>query len=454
MIQPERVEWLRSGEPGREGFVLLWVQSSVRTRDNHALEYAAGEARRLGVPLAAVFALNPAYPEANARHFQYLLEGLRDLRAGLAARGIPLSVRVGDPPEVVREAARGASLVVTDRGYLRPGRQWRASLAGRLEVPFVQVESDAVVPIRVVSQKQEVGARTLRPKLQRVLERFLVPLEVQEGAKGHPDWDPGLDVSDPARTVRALGVDGSVPPGEEEGGEGKALARLSHFVIHLLPSYDAGRRDPNVDGGSRLSAYLHYGHLSPLTAALAARQHSEGGPGLDTFLEEMIVRRELSFNFCEFNPAYERYEGLPTWARATLEAHAADPRPHLYTREELDAAATHDPYWNAAQREMVRTGRMHNALRMYWGKKILEWTATPQEAYATALFLNNRYQLDGRDANSYAGVGWIFGLHDRPWARRPIFGTVRYLAASGLRRKFDADGYARRWAEGGHVELP
>lgn len=309
----------------------------------------------------------------------------------------------------------------------------------------MQVESDAVVPIRVVSHKQEVGARTLRPKLQRVLERFLVPLEVQEGAKGHPDWDPGLDVSDPALTVRALGVDGSVPPGGEEGGEVQALARLSHFVTQLLPSYDAGRRDPNVDGGSRLSASLHYGHLSPLTAALAARQHSEGGPGLDTFLEEMIVRRELSFNFCEFNPAYERYEGLPTWARATLEAHAADPRPHLYTREELDAAATHDPYWNAAQREMVRTGRMHNALRMYWGKKILEWTATPQEAYATALFLNNRYQLDGRDANSYAGVGWIFGLHDRPWARRPIFGTVRYLAASGLKRKFDADAYAQRW---------
>ncbi|BDP43217.1 deoxyribodipyrimidine photo-lyase [Deinococcus aetherius] len=446
MIQPERVQVLRPGEPGGKGFVLLWVQSSVRTRDNHALEYAAGEARRLGQPLAAVFGLNPDYPEANARHFQYLLEGLRDLRAGLAARGIPLSVRVGNTPDEVLKAVQGASLVVTDRGYLRIQRQWRADLAGRLTVPFIQVESDAVVPVRTVSDKQEFAARTIRPRIHRHLERFLVPVEVQDGAQGHPDWDPGLEVGDPELTVRALGVDNSVPPGEEEGGEVKALARLTHFVTRLLPRYDSGRRDPNVDGGSRLSAYLHYGHLSPLTAALAAREHSDGGPGLDAFLEEMIVRRELSFNYCEFNPAYDRYEGLPAWTRATLEEHAADPRPHLYTREQFDAAATHDRYWNAAHTEMVRTGRMHNAMRMYWGKKILEWSASPREAYDRALWLNNRYELDGRDANSYVSVGWVFGLHDRPWARRKVFGTVRYLAASGLNRKFDAEAYARRWA--------
>ncbi|MFC4453909.1 deoxyribodipyrimidine photo-lyase [Deinococcus sonorensis] len=446
MIQPERVVALRPGEPGRGGFVLLWVQSSVRTRDNHALEYAAGEARRLGVPLAAVFGLNPGYPEANARHFQYLLEGLRDLKVGLAARGIPLAVRVGHTPDEVLNAAQGACLVVTDRGYLRVQRQWRAELAGRLAVPFIQVESDAVVPIRTVSDKQEFAARTIRPKIHRLLDRFLVPLDVEDGAQGHPDWDPGLDVGDPALTVRALGVDNSVSPGEEEGGEVKGLQRLTHFVTRLLPRYDAGRRDPNVDGGSRLSGYLHYGHVSPLTAALAARQHSDGGPGLDAFLEEMIVRRELSFNFCEFNPMYDSYDGLPTWSREALEQHAADPRPVLYTREQLDAAQTHDRAWNAAQTEMVRTGRMHNALRMYWGKKILEWSSTPREAYDRALWLNNRYELDGRDANSYVSVGWLFGLHDRPWARRPIFGTVRYLAESGLNRKFDTDAYVRRWS--------
>lgn len=445
MIQPERVGTLRPGEPERGGFVLLWVQSSVRTHDNHALEYAVAEARRLGAPLAAVFGLTPDYPEANARHFQYLLEGLRDLRKRLEARGIPLRVGVGHTPDVVLEAARGASLVVTDRGYLRIQRQWRADLAARLTVPFVQVESDAVVPIRTASDKQEYAARTIRPKLHRQLERFLVPVDVQEGAQGHPDWDPGLEVSDPALTVRALGVDNSVPPGDEEGGEAAAFARLDHFITRLLPAYDSGRRDPNVDGGSRLSAYLHYGHISPLTAALAAREHSDGGLGLDAFLEEMIVRRELSFNYCEFNPAYDRYEGLPDWTRQTLEQHATDPRPHLYSREQFDAAQTHDRYWNAAHTEMVRTGRMHNAMRMYWGKKILEWSATPQEAYATTLWLNNRYELDGRDANSYVSVGWVFGLHDRPWARRPIFGTVRYLAESGLNRKFDAEAYVRRW---------
>ncbi|MFC6802115.1 hypothetical protein ACFQDE_10630 [Deinococcus caeni] len=200
-----------------------------------------------------------------------------------------------------------------------------------------------------------------------------------------------------------------------------------------------------MDGSSRLSAHLHYGHLSPLSAAIAAREH--GGPGADAFLEELIVRRELSFNLCTYNPHYDRYAGLPAWARATLEEHAGDRREHTYTRAELDAAQTHDPYWNAAQRQMTRTGRMHNYMRMYWGKKVIEWTPTPQQAYTEMLWLNNRHEQDGRDPNSYAGIGWVLGLHDRPWTRRPIFGTVRYMNAGGLKRKFDIDKYARQWAE-------
>ncbi|CAM4090657.1 deoxyribodipyrimidine photo-lyase [Deinococcus marmoris] len=444
MIHDSRIQPLRSGAPAKGAFVLLWVQASVRTRDNHALEYAVRQANERGLPLVAVFGLTPDYPEANARHFQYLLEGLRDLRANLAARGIPLSIRLGKPPEMVLEAAReGAALVVTDVGYLNVQRAWRDWLKAQLEVPFVQVESEAVIPVHSVSGKQEYAARTIRPKIHRLWHEYLVPLEEHELAAQTDDWEAGLDVGDPAALVKTLPVDHGVPPGTEAGGEDAALERVSEFIELDLAQYDARRNDPNVEGSSRLSAYLHYGHLSPLTAALAAREH--GGPGADAFLEELIVRRELSFNLCTFNPQYDQYDGLPDWARKTLEEHAGDRREYLYTREQFDAAQTHDPYWNAAQNQMVRTGRMHNYMRMYWGKKILEWTPNPRDAYAEMVWLNNRYEQDGRDANSYAGMGWVLGLHDRPWARRPIFGMVRYMNAGGLKRKFDADAYAARW---------
>ncbi|GGL77526.1 deoxyribodipyrimidine photo-lyase [Deinococcus aerolatus] len=444
MIHDSRIQPLRPGTPGPGRFVLLWVQASARTRDNHALEYAVRRANNLGLPLVAVFGLTPDYPEANARHFQYLLEGLRDLRVNLAARGVPLSIRMGRPPEVALEAAReGAALVVTDVGYLNLQRAWRDWLKAQLEVPFVQVESEAVIPVRTVSGRLEYAARTIRPKLHRLLGDYLVPLEEQELRAQTNDWEMGLDVGDPAALVRTLPVDHSVPPGSEVGGEDAALERVEEFISLDLAQYGARRSDPTVEGSSRLSAFLHYGHLSPLTAALAAQEH--GGPGADIFLEELIVRRELSFNLCTFNPQYDQYDGLPEWSRRTLEEHAGDRREHVYTCEQLDAAQTHDPYWNAAQTQMVRTGRMHNYMRMYWGKKIVEWTPDPRTAHAEMLWLNNRHEQDGRDPNSYAGLGWVLGLHDRPWARRPIFGTVRYMNAGGLKRKFDADAYAARW---------
>lgn len=450
MIHDTRVQPLRPGEPARRGphagFVLLWVQASVRTRDNHALEYAVREANRLNLPLVAVFGLTPDYPEANARHFQFLLEGLRDLKVNFAARRIPLRVGLGSPPQVALDAAaEGAALVVTDVGYVRIQREWRQWLAQRLEVPLVQVESEAVIPVHTVSGKQEFAARTIRPKIHRLLPDYLVPLESHDLRRTARDWDAGLDVSDPATLTATLPIDHSVPPGEEEGGENAALDMLEDFITRKLEGYATHRNDPTVDGSSRLSAYLHYGHLSPLSAALSAREHA--GPGTDAFLEELVVRRELSFNLCTFNPAYDRYEGLPGWARATLEEHAGDRREYVYTREEFDAAQTHDPYWNAAQRQMTRTARMHNYMRMYWGKKVLEWTPDPRTAYATLVWLNNRHEQDGRDPNSWAGLGWVLGLHDRPWQTRPIFGTVRYMNAGGLKRKFDIEAYARMWGQ-------
>lgn len=444
MIHDERLEVLRPGQPGRQKYVLYWTQASVRSSYNHALEYAIERANELGQPLVVAFGLTPAYPEANARHYRFLLEGLADLERQLAERGVGFVLELGHPPEVMLRLSRAASLVVTDRAYLRVPREWRQWLRDRLEVAFVQVETDAVVPIQTVSGKQEWAARTLRPKIHRLLDHFLVPLHPRTVKVRSVGLMESVDLSDPQALLGRLDIDHSVSPGLEHGGETLAGERLHDFLNGGLGGYDARRNDPNVDGSSRLSAYLHFGHVSSLEAVLTARE--VGGAGLDAFTEEIVVRRELSFNLCYYNPHYDRYAGLPEWSRKTLEQHAGDRREYVYGRAELEAAGTHDPYWNAAQNQMVRTGRMHNYLRMYWGKKVLEWSDTPETAYDTLVYLNNRFETDGRNANSYAGINWIFGTHDRPWVRRPIFGTVRYMVASGLKRKFDADAYARKWA--------
>jgi deoxyribodipyrimidine photo-lyase len=203
------------------------------------------------------------------------------------------------------------------------------------------------------------------------------------------------------------------------------------------------RNDPNEEAVSNLSPYLHFGQISPLYIALEVLK--SGDKGAEVFLEELIVRRELSLNFVYYNRAYDKFEGLPHWARQTLREHQKDKREAVYSPDELEKAQTSDPYWNAAQKEMIRTGKMHNYMRMYWGKRIIEWTRTPEEAFRTALSLNNKYELDGRDPNGFTGVAWCFGRHDRPWPNQPVLGKVRIMKASGLRRKFDADAYARKY---------
>lgn len=453
MLHKERIQPLHLAAPNllystKGSYILLWVQATVRLHENHALQYAIRQANHLKMPVLAVFGLAPNYPQANARHYLYLLEGLRDLRAGLDNLGIPLAVHLGSPPEVALQAASNgqsqAALIVSDMGYLRHQRAWRSWLSEKLqslEIPLVQVESEAVVPVTLASNKQEYAARTIRPKITRLLEQFLQALEFQTPQQTSNDWDIGLELKDLPHLLASLPIDHSLGASQQRGGEQAALERLTEFVTHDLPGYHRNRNDPALDASSRLSAYLHYGQLSPIRAALEAQK--QGGEGTAEFLEELIVRRELSFNFCYYNANYDRYEGLPDWARATLAEHSNDPRPQLYSSEQLDNAQTHDDYWNAAQNEMVITGRMHNYMRMYWGKKILEWTPDPRTAFEIMLHLNNRYQQDGRDPNSFVGVLWVLGLHDRPWKRRPIFGTVRYMNAKGLERKFKISEYVR-----------
>ena len=445
-IQNERLTLLNAKNERRGRYVLYWMQASQRASCNHALEFAIDRANELRQPLVAYFGLTIAYPEANLRHYRFMLEGLAGVRRDLAERRIRLVVRAEPPERGVVALARQASLVVVDREYTRVPRGWRFAAAARLACPLVQVETNVVVPVEEASPKEEYSAATIRPKIRRALDRYLVPLAERSPRVGSLDLDlPSLDLADIDAVLATLRIDRGVPPSAaHRGGAREAERRLRAFLRDGLDRYATARNDPNEACVSGLSPYLHFGQISPLAVALAARK--AGGPGAEAFLEELVVRRELAMNFTYYNERYDSIDCLPRWARDTLRAHAHDPRAYRYAHEDFENARTHDPYWNAAQEEMRRTGKMHGYLRMYWGKKILEWSASPAEAYATALRLNNRWELDGRDPNGFAGVAWCFGKHDRPWGGRPVFGTVRYMNAAGLRRKFDADAYARAFA--------
>ncbi|HEY5997316.1 MAG TPA: hypothetical protein VIU29_09850, partial [Candidatus Deferrimicrobiaceae bacterium] len=320
--------------------------------------------------------------------------------------------------------------------------------ARTLSCPLVQVESNVVVPVETACEKEAYSAATFRPRIHRLLERFLLPVEPVPVAKDSVALALDLpDLPDSGAVLRRLRaqIDASVAPLPAIlGGATAALARLDDFAGRKLDRYDGDRNDPTLDGTSGLSPYLHFGQISPLRIALRIKACES--PGSAPFLEQLIVRRELAVNFVHYNERYDGYEGLPAWCRSTLGAHANDPREHIYSQSQFEAANTRDPYWNAAQAEMARTGKMHGYMRMYWGKKILEWSASPQEAFRTALYLNDRYSLDGRDPNGFAGVAWCFGKHDRPWGERPVFGLIRCMNAAGLRRKFDADAYVRNVA--------
>jgi deoxyribodipyrimidine photo-lyase len=445
MILKERVRPLNNETEKRRDYVLYWMQASQRAEYNHALEFAAGEANARGKPLVVFFGLTERFPEANERHYAFMLEGLKEAGRALGKRGIRFVLRRISPDEGAVEMARRADLVVVDRGYLRIEREWRKRAAQRVDCPLIQVETNAVVPLEQASPKEEYAARTLRPKIKAQLEKYLVPLKAIELKKDSLKLNlETLNPDDPDGILGRLSIDRSV--GRVRGylgGASEAKRRLREFIAHKLAHYSEMRNDPNADAVSNLSPYLHFGQISPLEVALEVLKSRKGAA--EAFLEELIVRRELSLNFVYYNRDYDRFEGLPAWSRKTLEEHQKDRREAIYSPAELEDARTSDPYWNAAQKEMVLTGKMNNYMRMYWGKRLIEWTRTPEEAFRIALSLNNRYELDGRDPNGFAGVAWCFGKHDRPWPAHPVLGTVRIMKSSGLRRKFDADAYVRKY---------
>ncbi|MCW5854184.1 MAG: deoxyribodipyrimidine photo-lyase, partial [Anaerolineae bacterium] len=446
MMDDRRARALNTMPPRPDGRVVLyWMSRDQRAHDNWALLYAQQWATDLHLPLRVVFTLTPTFLGATERHYEFMLAGLAETEAELRTHRIGFSLLQGDPAaQVARYAqAERAAVVVTDFSPLRLGRQWRAAVAEAAGGAVYEVDAHNVIPAWRVSDKEEFGAYTFRPKVHRLLPDYLTDfpaLEDQaigEPLPAAPDWEA---------VRRWLQVDtgvGPTPffiPGPQAGA--KALAR---FLAERLANYAHARNDPTLQGASDLSPYLHYGHLSPQRVALAVNglrpQYTEG---VTAYVEELIVRRELSDNYCLYQPHYDSLAGVKEWARRTLDDHRGDSRPATYTRDQFERAETHDAAWNAAQVEMVQRGKMHNYMRMYWAKKILEWTRSPEEAYEIAVYLNDRYELDGRDPNGYTNIAWsLGGVHVRPWPERPIFGKIRYMAYSGLLKKFDVAAYVR-----------
>jgi deoxyribodipyrimidine photo-lyase len=449
MIYPARIHGLNDKPVRSDGrFVLYWMQQSQRAEWNHALEYAIERANELDLPVAVVFGLMDDYPEANERHVAFMLQGLEDVFQTLEKRGIAAFLGRGHPADIAIEAGQGAALMVCDMGYLRHQAEWRARVAEESDCEVVEVESDVVVPVETASDHAEYMARTIRPKLHKHLDELLQPVRSIEIKKSkiRPSRFQGLEkFSQELPSIGSLKLDRRVGAVNcFKGGTTEAKRRLKDFIENSLAVYSAHSNQPQTDDVSAMSLYLHFGQISPLYIALEVLKSEASKEAKDAFIEQLIVRRELAMNFVWFTPDYDQFSCLPDWAQKTLRDHADDEREFVYSRDEFEQSKTHDPYWNAAMTEMRVTGTMHNYMRMYWGKKILEWSPSPQEAFETALAINNKYFIDGRDPNSYAGVAWIFGKHDQAWKERPIFGKTRYMNANGLKRKCDIEGYVSK----------
>lgn len=447
MVDTRRVRLLLDAPVGA-GPVLYWMQRGQRVQDNWALLYAAERARERKVPLLVVFNMVPQFLHAPLRAYDFLIRGLIEVEASLCEAGIPFLVTIGEPmatiPALVKERAIGE--VVVDFNPLRLTRAWHESVVDTLSIRVAQVDEHNIVPCWIASPKEEFAAYTFRPKVHRLLNDFLTPYPSLSSIYSAPpctlqtDWDAvwaSLRIKEEVAPVSWL-----------QPGETAARAMVADFIEHRLPHYHERRNDPTLDGQSNLSPYLHYGHLSSQTVALQMRNVTGiAGAAKEAFLEELIVRRELADNYCYYNAHYDTVAGAHAWAQATIAAHAGDAREYVYTKDEFETARTHDELWNAMQRQMVTTGKMHGWCRMYWAKKILEWTPDVQTAISIALELNDTYELDGRDPNGVVGVMWsICGVHDRAWNERPVFGKIRYMNYNGAKRKFDIAAYIAEYS--------
>jgi deoxyribodipyrimidine photo-lyase len=452
-VNTKRIRLLREGRLIK-GPVVYWMSRDQRVHDNWALLFAQEQAMQMKIPLMVVFCLMPGFLNATLRQYGFMLKGLEEAASTLAKKNISFYLLEGKPEQLIPAflQTHKAGCLTTDFDPLRIKMQWKQSVEKKTTIPFYEVDAHNIVPCWQASQKQEYGAYTLRPKILRLLPDFL---ESFPTLRIHPytsriktkpiDWQELAKRLPMDRSVAE--VNGIIP------GEKAARKAVRHFLRSGLGHYDQMRNDPSRNGQSGLSPYLHFGHISSERVALEIMRSGAPKQARDVFLEELIIRRELSENFCFFNPDYDSFKGFPAWAQMTLYEHRRDRRPYQYSLRQFEHAETHDSLWNAAQKEMVMTGKMHGFMRMYWAKKILEWTASPEEALETAILLNDKYELDGRDPNGYAGIAWsIGGVHDRAWGERPIFGKIRYMSYQGCRGKFRISAYITKYADGTRMQ--
>jgi deoxyribodipyrimidine photo-lyase len=446
MVNKNRIHFLnRTGKQAEN--IVYWMSRDQRVNNNWSLLYTKELAERFQINFAVVFCLSDEFLEATIRQYDFMLEGLNELSLQLQLKNIPFYLQIGDPVKNLTKFITEFNIthVITDFDPLRIKRKWQDELIQINRVEMIEIDSHNIVPARFVSDKVEYGAYTLRPKIKKHLPEFLdefPKLTIQKQTKPFSlqqiNW---TEINKTLRVNRKVQAIDWLHSGEDSAND-----MLQLFISEKLIHYDEKRNDPNEDGVSNLSPYLHFGQISAQAIVINTLKSNIDPKFTEGFLEELIIRRELADNFCLNNTNYDKLEGFPIWAQETLNIHRKDEREYTYELPEFEEAKTHDPLWNAAQTEMVISGKMHGYLRMYWAKKILEWSATPEAALKTAIFLNDKYELDGRDPNGYAGCAWsIGGVHDRAWQERPVYGKIRYMNFNGAKRKFNVTNFINKW---------
>lgn len=441
MVNEKRVRLLQKGDE-TNGPVVYWMSRDQRVHDNWALLFAQQLALEKKKSLVVIFNLVPDFLEATIRQYGFMLKGLMEVESELKQYNIPFFLLLGKPEEKIPEFLKkiNAAIIVSDFDSLRIKRFWKRDVAKKISIPFYEVDAHNIVPCLFVSDKLEFAAYTIRPKIHKGLLEFM---DEFPSLKKMSNSEISSDRIDWAKVEKSLKVNRDVKEVDWiKTGESAGIKSLKDFLKNKFDVYNDLRNDPTKDGQSNLSPYLHFGQISAQRIALETQRINGNKDSEKSFLEELIVRRELADNFCYYNKNYDSFEGFHDWAKTSLNEHRKDEREFVYSLKEFEQGKTHEDLWNAAQIEMVKTGKMHGYMRMYWAKKILEWSKSPEEAMRIAIYLNDKYELDGRDPNGYTGIAWsIGGVHDRPWFERPVYGKIRYMNRNGAEKKFDIKSY-------------
>ncbi|MCX7870220.1 MAG: deoxyribodipyrimidine photo-lyase [bacterium] len=442
-------------------FIIYVMEASQREDYNHALEFSIYQSNILKKPLLVIFFVTDKFKYSNIRYYKFMLEGIVKTKYEIESRGVKFLIVKDTFVNGTLNLSKDAALIVFDKNYLRTQRIWRKKVSELLDCASFEIESDVVVPVELISNNLIPYAYIYRQKLEKIRDIFLkkvpklepkiksidIKIPNYQNAFELPSLNNNFNIL-VSYILNELNIDKSLSTVEKYyiGGSDEAYKKLNDFINNKLFRYKEFRSHPDKDYTSNLSPYLHFGQISPIKIVMEILKYYEiNDDNVKSFFNELIIWRELARNYVLFNEFYNQYEGLPLWAKNTLYEHINDKREYIYDLKDLEEANTHDIYWNAAQKEMLLTGKMHNYMRMYWAKKIIEWSKSPKQAFDIACYLNDKYLLDGRDANGYAGISWCFGAFDRPFKERNIFGKIRYMSDKALKNKFDIQKYLDKY---------